>query len=183
MGGQVSTLGDIYSYGILLLEMLIGKRPTDEVFKDGQNIHTFIAMALPEHVIDIIDPLMFFEEDEEEVDDTRNEQDVEGRAIIEEENLHVNVSSRMIDCLMSVFQIGLSCSANSPNERIPINVVVNEMNAIRDIVHKLKKGRRGARYDNLIMLQEIVITMVAFSLSITPLKRYEFIHLIVCFAE
>ena len=169
MGGQVSTLGDIYSYGILLLEMLIGKRPTDEVFKDGQNIHTFIAMALPEHVIDIIDPLMFFEEDEEEADDTRNEQDVEGRATIEEENLHVNVSSRMIDCLMSVFQIGLSCSANSPNERIPINVVVNEMNAIRDIVHKLKKGRRGSRYDNLIMLQEIVITMVAFFLSITPL--------------
>nr|POE54864.1 putative lrr receptor-like serine/threonine-protein kinase [Quercus suber] len=118
MGGQVSTLGDIYSYGILLLEMLIGKRPTDEVFKD---------------------------EDEEEVDDTRNEEDVEGRAIIEEENLHVNVSSRMIDCLMSVFQIGLSCSASSPNERIPINVVVNEMNAIRDIVHKLKKGRRRAR--------------------------------------
>ncbi|XP_065632166.1 probable LRR receptor-like serine/threonine-protein kinase At3g47570 [Quercus suber] len=145
MGGQVSTLGDIYSYGILLLEMLIGKRPTDEVFKDGQNIHTFIAMALPEHVINIIDPLMFFEEDEEEVDDTRNEEDVEGRAIIEEENLHVNVSSRMIDCLMSVFQIGLSCSASSPNERIPINVVVNEMNAIRDIVHKLKKGRRRAR--------------------------------------
>ncbi|KAM3689833.1 hypothetical protein ACJW31_09G075400 [Castanea mollissima] len=168
MGGQVSTLGDIYSYGILLLETLIGKRPTDEVFKDGQNIHTFITMALPEHVIDIIDPLMFFEEDEEEVNGTRNEEDAEGRAIIGEENLHVNVSSRMIDCLMSVFQIGLSCSASSPNERIPINVAVNEMNAIRDIVHKLKERRR-ARYDNLIMLQEIVITMVAFSLSITPL--------------
>ncbi|XP_050241887.1 probable LRR receptor-like serine/threonine-protein kinase At3g47570, partial [Quercus robur] len=124
--------------------MFIGKRPTDEVFKDGQNIHTFIAMALPEHVIDIIDQLMFFEEDEEEVDDTRNEEDVEGRAIVKEENLHVNVSSRMIDCLMSVFQIGLSCSASSPNERIRINVVVNEMIAIRGIVHKLKKGRRRA---------------------------------------
>ena len=152
MGGQVSTLGDIYSYGILLLEMLIGKRPTDEVFKDGQNIHTFVAMTLPEHIIDIVDPLMLLEEDEEEVDDTRNEEDVEGRAIVKEEDLHVNVSSSMIDCLMSVFQIGLLCSTTSPNERIRINVVVNKMNAIRDIVHNLKKGKRRARYDNSLYL-------------------------------
>uniref|UniRef100_A0A2N9GI20 non-specific serine/threonine protein kinase n=1 Tax=Fagus sylvatica TaxID=28930 RepID=A0A2N9GI20_FAGSY len=62
MGGQVSTLGDIYSYGILLLEMFSGKRPIDEMFKDGLSIHKFTAMALPEHVMDIIDPLMFFED-------------------------------------------------------------------------------------------------------------------------
>ena len=34
MGGQVSPLGDIYNYGILLLEMFIGRRPTDEMFKE-----------------------------------------------------------------------------------------------------------------------------------------------------
>ncbi|KAF3955906.1 hypothetical protein CMV_018929 [Castanea mollissima] len=31
MGGQVSPLGDIYSYRILLLEMFNGKRPIDDV--------------------------------------------------------------------------------------------------------------------------------------------------------
>ncbi|KAK9986108.1 hypothetical protein SO802_031059 [Lithocarpus litseifolius] len=102
-------------------------------------------MTLPEHVIDIVDALMFLEEDEEEADlDARNEEDIEGSAKIKEDP-HVNVSSRMIDCLMSVFQIGLLCSTTSPNERIRINVVLNEMNAIRDIVHKLQKGKRRAR--------------------------------------
>ncbi|PQQ20163.1 putative LRR receptor-like serine/threonine-protein kinase [Prunus yedoensis var. nudiflora] len=39
MGCQVSLLGDIYSFGILLLEIFIGKRPTDALFRDGLCIH------------------------------------------------------------------------------------------------------------------------------------------------
>ena len=139
MGGQVSTLGDIYSYGILLLEMFIGKRSIDEMFKDGLNIHKFTAMALPEYVMDIVDPSMFFEEDEENVND-----DIEERQIIEEDP-YVNVSSRIKECLISVFQIGLLCSKTSPDERIPTNVVVNEMNAIRDKFLKLEKENRKRR--------------------------------------
>ena len=37
MGSKVSVEGDIYSFGIILLEMITGKRPTDEMFKDGIN--------------------------------------------------------------------------------------------------------------------------------------------------
>lgn len=51
MGGQVSILGDIYSYGIQLLEMFTGKRPTDDIFKHDLNIHQFTDMALPDHVM------------------------------------------------------------------------------------------------------------------------------------
>ncbi|KAM4126476.1 hypothetical protein ACJW30_02G017300 [Castanea mollissima] len=89
MGGEISTLGDIFSYGILLLEMFTGKKPIDEMFIDGLSIHKFTSMALPEHVMDIVDPSMFFEEDEEDVNDERNEDDIEDKAIIEEEP-HLN---------------------------------------------------------------------------------------------
>ena len=139
MGGQVSTLGDIYSYGILLLEMFIGKRPTDEMFIDGMSIHQFTAMALPEHIMDYVDSSMFFEQDEENAND-----DIEERQIIEE-NRHVNASSSIKECLILVFQIGLLCSKTSPDERIPTNVVVNEMNAIRDKFLKLEKENRRRR--------------------------------------
>ena len=61
MGNEVSTYGDVYSYGILLLEMFTGKRPTDNIFQDGLNLHDFVNAALPEGIIDIIDPTLLWE--------------------------------------------------------------------------------------------------------------------------
>ncbi|KAK8334201.1 hypothetical protein V6Z11_A10G258200 [Gossypium hirsutum] len=47
MGSELSTNGDVYSYGILLLEMLTGKRPTNERFKEGLSLHNLVKAALP----------------------------------------------------------------------------------------------------------------------------------------
>jgi serine/threonine protein kinase len=131
MGGQISILGDIYSYGVLLLEMFTGKRPTDDMFKEGLSIQKFTALALPERVMDIVDLSMPFEENEDDDDETNNV-DIEESAIIEEVDHHFNTRSRVVDCLISVLQIGLLCSATSPHERLPTNDVVNKMKAIRD---------------------------------------------------
>ncbi|KAL4606184.1 hypothetical protein ACB092_09G084100 [Castanea dentata] len=146
MGGQVSTLGDVYSYGILLLELFTGKKPIDEMFRDGMNIHQFTAMAFPEHVIDILDPLMFFGEDDEDVNDDKHKDDIDERVTIEDH--HVNVSRRIKDCFISVFQIGLSCSTTSRDERVPMNVVVNKMNAIRDTFLKFKMGNKRRKSED-----------------------------------
>ncbi|XP_052478508.1 probable LRR receptor-like serine/threonine-protein kinase At3g47570 [Gossypium raimondii] len=47
MGSELSTKGDVYSYGILLLEMFIGKRPTDERFKEDSNLYKFLRQLYP----------------------------------------------------------------------------------------------------------------------------------------
>ncbi|RWR84524.1 putative LRR receptor-like serine/threonine-protein kinase [Cinnamomum micranthum f. kanehirae] len=39
MGGEASIFGDIYSYGILLLEIFIGKKPTGEIFNESLSLH------------------------------------------------------------------------------------------------------------------------------------------------
>ena len=56
MGNEVSIYGDVYSDGILLLEMFTGKRPTDSIFLNSLNLRDFVKESLPERIIDIIDP-------------------------------------------------------------------------------------------------------------------------------
>uniref|UniRef100_A0A2N9GDF6 non-specific serine/threonine protein kinase n=1 Tax=Fagus sylvatica TaxID=28930 RepID=A0A2N9GDF6_FAGSY len=64
LGSVVSTKGDVYSYGILLLEMITGKRPTDSVFEGGLNLHNYAVMALPDRVMEIVDPKLLNNVDE-----------------------------------------------------------------------------------------------------------------------
>ncbi|XP_010493149.1 PREDICTED: LRR receptor-like serine/threonine-protein kinase EFR [Camelina sativa] len=46
MGGQPSIQGDVYSFGILLLEMFTGKKPTDESFAGDYNLHSYTKSVL-----------------------------------------------------------------------------------------------------------------------------------------
>ncbi|KAM7519389.1 hypothetical protein LguiB_018351 [Lonicera macranthoides] len=63
MGTDVSAYGDVYSFGILLLEMFTGKRPTDEMFKDDLNLREFSKMAFPNKLVETIDPILLQQEE------------------------------------------------------------------------------------------------------------------------
>jgi len=126
MGGHPSALGDIYSYGILLLEIFTGKRPTNEMFEGGMGIQQFTALALPNHAINIIDPSLLYYQEFDGKDDDYSEE-IALRREKEPGDL-----STMENCLVSVLQIGVSCSSTSPTERIPMTLVVNKLHAIKN---------------------------------------------------
>ncbi|XP_010262817.1 PREDICTED: putative receptor-like protein kinase At3g47110 isoform X2 [Nelumbo nucifera] len=124
MGLKVSTHGDVYSYGILLLEMFTGRRPTDEIFKDVLNLHNFCKAALPEKVMEIAGPLFLYEEEAEQI----------GSVEVPCSNELLNgLEEKIQKCLISVIGIGVACSAESPRERMDMNEVTREMHLIRDI--------------------------------------------------
>ncbi|XP_037491702.1 probable LRR receptor-like serine/threonine-protein kinase At3g47570 [Jatropha curcas] len=60
-GNEVSRTGDVYSYGILLLEMFTGRRPVDGTFNEGFNLHDYVKTALPEQAEEILDPSLLKE--------------------------------------------------------------------------------------------------------------------------
>ncbi|KAK3428348.1 hypothetical protein EUGRSUZ_F04391, partial [Eucalyptus grandis] len=61
MGCKVSREGDVYSYGILLLEMFTGLSPTDDRFGDNLTLHSFVTTALPERALEITDHILLRE--------------------------------------------------------------------------------------------------------------------------
>ncbi|XP_058088743.1 probable LRR receptor-like serine/threonine-protein kinase At3g47570 [Magnolia sinica] len=117
MGGKASKYGDVYSYGILLLKMITGKRPTNDMFKDNQSLHHFAKSAFPEQVMEIIDPRLLQENAE---------------AFLDSEN-HNNLKNKMRDCLVALVRVGVSCSAESPGERMEMREIAMEMHAVRDL--------------------------------------------------
>uniref|UniRef100_A0A2N9HI77 non-specific serine/threonine protein kinase n=2 Tax=Fagus sylvatica TaxID=28930 RepID=A0A2N9HI77_FAGSY len=133
MGNEVSIYGDVYSYGILLLEMFTGKRPTNSIFQEGLNLHDFVKVALPERIIDIVDPILLWEIQEEEtrMNDTRHEDR--------------NGSPKIQECLILILGIGVACSTEFPRERMNISAVVVELQKIQQNILRTSTQRQRQR--------------------------------------
>ncbi|XP_017984237.1 PREDICTED: probable LRR receptor-like serine/threonine-protein kinase At3g47570 [Theobroma cacao] len=116
LGSEVSADGDVYSYGILLLEMMTGKKPTDEMFDGGLNLHKFARMALANQVMDIVDPTLL---------------NNGGELAAENNRLRHSNSDRIKECLISVIRIGVACSMESPQERMEISNAVSELQMVK----------------------------------------------------
>lgn len=150
MGGEASILADVYSYGILLLEMISKMRPTDGMFKDGFNLHHFVESGLPERLTQIVDPSLLSSEVTE----------VEGTAAtrLQSEDDDVNIEAQqeinnignlsLMDdktkaCLISILKIGLACSMESPKDRMVTGDVIKELDSVRKAF--LGDENRGGR--------------------------------------
>nr|GME01055.1 probable LRR receptor-like serine/threonine-protein kinase At3g47570 [Ipomoea batatas]GME11579.1 probable LRR receptor-like serine/threonine-protein kinase At3g47570 [Ipomoea batatas]GME18918.1 probable LRR receptor-like serine/threonine-protein kinase At3g47570 [Ipomoea batatas]GME20546.1 probable LRR receptor-like serine/threonine-protein kinase At3g47570 [Ipomoea batatas] len=113
MGSDLSTFGDMYSYGILLLEIFTNKSPTSDIFNNGLTLHNYVRMSMPEQVIEIVDPKLFNEE-----------ANATHRSLV--------LQNQIIECLASIFKIGIACSMELPRDRMSIGNAVKELHSIKD---------------------------------------------------
>ncbi|KAK3442592.1 hypothetical protein EUGRSUZ_B02930, partial [Eucalyptus grandis] len=104
MGSDVSREGDVYSYGVLLLEMFTGLSPTNEMFKDNYSIRNFVAEAVPERVLEITDDILLQE---------RESCMSPGGPLYG----HCQTKDIIQESLATLYEIGLACSVVAPRER------------------------------------------------------------------
>ncbi|KAH0751724.1 hypothetical protein KY285_004872 [Solanum tuberosum] len=118
IGSEASMQGDVYSFGIILLEMLTGKRPTDDMFGGDLSLHDFVRNAIPDGALEIVDPLLNLEEEE-----------------ISRERSQIPRFMRrqkMVEGLISLFGVGIDCSMYDSSKRKNMKEVVRELCSIRD---------------------------------------------------
>ncbi|KAJ4889132.1 Leucine-rich repeat protein kinase family protein [Raphanus sativus] len=116
MGGQPSIHGDVYSFGVLLLEVFTGKRPTDELFGGNFTLHNYTKSSLPERVLEIADKSIYHN--------------------------GLRVGFPISECLTLVLDVGLRCCEDSPSNRLAMSEAVKELISVRE---KFFKSRRTAR--------------------------------------
>ncbi|KAJ0104779.1 hypothetical protein Patl1_19211 [Pistacia atlantica] len=60
--GIISSKGDVYSYGILLMETFTRKKPTDEMFGGETSLKNWVEISLPHAVTEVVDVNLLQEE-------------------------------------------------------------------------------------------------------------------------
>ena len=115
MGGEVSIEGNLYSFGVHIPEMFLGKRSIDEMFKDDLNLKNFVKMALPKQLVQIVDPTLLIREVEEipativVAKEFNNENEIEADEESQGNVSHCQVEANVYKCLVLVLEIGLAC--------------------------------------------------------------------------
>uniref|UniRef100_A0A2N9IFC8 non-specific serine/threonine protein kinase n=1 Tax=Fagus sylvatica TaxID=28930 RepID=A0A2N9IFC8_FAGSY len=103
--GIISTRGDVYSYGILLMETFTRKSPTDEMFVGEMSLNRWVKESLPHAVIEVVDVNLL----------KRGE----------------DYFTAKLDCISSIMKMAMDCSTEAPNERINMRDVVTTLKNIK----------------------------------------------------
>ncbi|XP_061978336.1 probable LRR receptor-like serine/threonine-protein kinase At3g47570 [Populus nigra] len=113
LGLKATTSGDVYSYGVVLLELFTGKSPTHEIFSPDLSLIKWVKSAFPANIEEVVNPELLLS-----IKDFHH-----GAQFESPEKQH--------ECLIAILGVGLSCTFESPDQRI----------TMRDSLHKLKKAR------------------------------------------
>ena len=101
-----------------MLELLTGKRPTNEIFQQGLSLEKWVRMAFPDRIMEVIDPKLV----------TTYELTTNGGLMIS--------SEKQEGCVMSMVSVGLACAMDSPEARIGMRDVIQQLMGIKDTLMK-----------------------------------------------
>ncbi|KAM3280966.1 hypothetical protein P3S67_027986 [Capsicum chacoense] len=105
--GMVSANGDVYSYGIMLMEVLTERRPTDEeICNENLDLRKWITQSFPGSMMDILDGNLFPEEEQ--------------------------ITSKSEICIASMIELALDCTKETPESRITMKDIVKRLNKIKN---------------------------------------------------
>ena len=108
LGGHVTKKGDFYSYGIVLLEMFSGKKPTHNIFVDGMNLQKWMDNSFPNQLGEVVDKIL-----------------------LRRTSTNTQVD-KDLNCLSQSITMGFLCTKDAPKERPTMMDIVGTLQSIKD---------------------------------------------------
>lgn len=111
MGKKASTQGDVYSFGVLLLEIVTGRPPTDVLVHEGSSLHEWVKRQYPYKLDNIVD-----------------------KALQRLSHYYSEQHDRKIwqDVVLELIELGLLCTQHNPLTRPSMLDLAQEMGRLKD---------------------------------------------------
>ncbi|KAL5225332.1 hypothetical protein ABZP36_011971 [Zizania latifolia] len=124
LGGHPSAQGDVYSFGVMMLELITGKRPTDVIFHEGLTLHDWVRRHYPHDVAAVVARSWLSDAAAA----------VDGAAVGDDDRpLLADVVDELID-------LGLACTQHSPSTRPTMVKVCHEIALLKEDLAKHGHG-------------------------------------------
>ncbi|TYI30201.1 hypothetical protein ES332_A05G369000v1 [Gossypium tomentosum] len=131
LGSKASTSGDAYSFGVLVLEMFIAKKPTDKMFKEGLSLNNFASAVDRNQVFETVDPRILKNHggSEQSSSNPSSSNDSSNGGTSSTDSDHN--CRKYEECLAAVIRVGLSCAAQSPKDRLSMRETLTKLHDIK----------------------------------------------------
>nr|XP_027061963.1 receptor kinase-like protein Xa21 [Coffea arabica] len=99
--GQVSTKCDVYSFGIMIMEVFTRKSPNDKMFGENLSLKSWVSDSMPDGLVRVVDA-----------------------------NL-LKPNHEKLDCISSIMKVALNCTKESSRERSNVHEVLADLKKIK----------------------------------------------------